>query len=99
MPENPFRKAAIAICTSKVFEYFIILMIILCSIKLVMDTYVAADSEFYTILSILDKVFNSIFIFECCLKIVAQGLVLGEKAYLKSTWSKLDFFIVMIAVL
>jgi hypothetical protein len=47
----------------------------------------------------LDLAFNFIFIFESLLKIIAQGLLIGENAYLKSSWSKLDFFIVCTAVI
>jgi len=47
----------------------------------------------------MDLVFNFIFIFESGVKIIAQGLIIGDKAYLKSSWSKLDFFIVMTALI
>ena len=46
----------------------------------------------------MDYVFNSIFIFQCVVKIISQGLVIGENAYLKDNWSKLDFFIVITSV-
>jgi hypothetical protein len=47
----------------------------------------------------MDLIFNFIFIFESFVKIIAQGLLIGDKAYLKSSWSKLDFFIVITALI
>jgi hypothetical protein len=32
------------------------------------------------------------------MKIVARGMILGENAYLKDNWSKLDFFIVITGI-
>lgn len=33
------------------------------------------------------------------MKIVAKGLIIGQNAYLKDSWSKLDFFIVITAII
>ena len=53
----------------------------------------------YLIANYLDLLFNFIFIFESAIKIIAQGLIIGERAYLKNSWSKLDFFIVSTAII
>lgn len=74
-------------------------MIALSSIKLVVDTYIQPGSSLESIADTLDLVFNFIFIFESLLKIIAQGLIIGDNAYLKSSWSKLDFFIVCTAII
>lgn len=63
-----------------------------------MDTYVDTGSaELIAIFKKIDITFNSIFILECVLKIIARGFIIGENAYLKDSWSKLDFVIVVIA--
>ena len=75
-----------------------VVIISLSSIKLVMDTYVNPGTELSDISNVLDLFFNCIFIFECALKIIEKGMILGENAYLKDNWSKLDFFIVLTAL-
>lgn len=75
-----------------------VIVIALSSIKLVIDTYTTTGTELYKISLIVDIVFNSIFIFECALKIISKGMIIGENAYLKDSWSKLDFFIVCTAL-
>lgn len=75
-----------------------VVIIALSSIKLVMDTYVSPGTELSRISNVLDVVFNCLFIVECGLKIIEKGMILGENAYLKDNWSKLDFFIVITAL-
>jgi len=47
----------------------------------------------------IDVAFNCTFIFESAVKIVAKGFIIGKNAYLKDSWSKLDFFIVTTAII
>ena len=42
--------------------------------------------------------FNFIFIFEAICKIVSYGFIIGPQTYLKSSWNKLDFFIVCMSI-
>ena len=91
--------AAIAISTSKIFENFIIFAIALSSIKLVVDTYLPESGKMTEISDKMDIVFNSIFMFECLVKVISRGLIVGKNTYLKDSWCKLDFFIVITAVI
>ena len=43
------------------------------------------------ILSILDKVFTSIYTMEALLKILAYGFVIHRKSYLRDSWNIFDF--------
>lgn len=75
-----------------------VVVIALSSIKLVMDTYISPGTQLDEISKIIDIVFNCIFIVECGLKIISKGMIIGDNAYLKDSWSKLDFFIVCTAL-
>ena len=44
----------------------------------------------------LGPVFNFSFLLECILKVVAMGFLLGPNAYIKDSWNKLDFAVVVI---
>ena len=69
------------------------------SLKLVIDTYLPPTGDIARLSSMLDLVFNFIFIFESLVKIISRGFVIGKNAYLKDSWCKLDFFIVITAII
>lgn len=46
----------------------------------------------------IDFALNFIFIGECLLKVIARGFISGEDTYLKSSWNRLDFFIVCVSI-
>lgn len=71
------RVIAGKIVFSKMFENVIIILIAISSVKLVVDTYLKEGTQIYEISDMLDNVLNSIFIFECVLKIIARGFILG----------------------
>lgn len=73
---------------------FIFMVIIITSIQLVMDTYISYDHDIVLGLSLT---FNIIFTLEAMTKIVAYGFVLDPSAYLRESWSQLDFFIVIVS--
>jgi len=81
------------------FENFILVMIILSSLKLVVDTYIDPDNEdLKSVASASDKIdygFNIIFATEALSKVIAFGFFLDRGSYLRETWSQLDFFIVL----
>ena len=100
LPSSPIRVAAIALSKSAIFQNIIIGLIALSSIKLVVDTYLTPDqTELIAVMDLIDVVFNCIFIFESVVKIIAEGFLFGKGAYLKDSWSKLDFFIVVTAII
>lgn len=43
----------------------------------------------------LDFIFNQLFNVECVLKVIALGFAMDEGSYLRDSWNKLDFFIVV----
>lgn len=72
-------------------------MILLNSLVLVLYDYSDRDSLTYKnqILDIAGSVFTCIFTLECFLKILAQGLILHKKSYLRDGWNCIDFVVVI----
>ena len=74
------------------------LLIGLSSVKLAMESYFVDSAEDSMVLSVsedMDTVFNHCFNLECVLKIIALGFAMDEGSYLRDSWNKLDFFIVV----
>ena len=68
------------------------------SIKLAMESYFVNEDESSMVLRVseqMDTVFNHCFNVECVLKIIALGFAMDEGSYLRDSWNKLDFFIVV----
>ena len=96
---NWFRIQATAIAKNPIYENIILIVIIISSLKLVVDTYISDGSPLSNIFTKIDIAINLIFVSECVLKIISKGFILGKKAYLANSWSKLDFFIVTTAII
>ena len=76
------------------------LLIALSSVKLAMESYFVNEPEDSPIRSTsadLDLMFNNLFNVECILKVLALGFTMDEGSYLRDSWNKLDFFIVVTA--
>ena len=65
--------------------------------KRINKDYVETDLDRFVVIS--GTCFAWIFIFEFCVKVVAQGFVLNRKSYLREYWNMLDFLIVIISVM
>lgn len=96
--EGCFRRNCFFLQKHKYFDHFIMLLIALSSAKLAIEGSLRdlpKDSVVLKTSEQLDNVFNYLFIFECLLKILALGFVMDEGSYLRDSWNKLDFFIVV----
>jgi hypothetical protein len=82
------------------FDYFILRIIILSSLKLVVDTYISPDTNptLTENLSTVDMVVSSIFLLEFAIKVVTLGFFWDIKSYLRDSWCKLDFVIVLFSL-
>ncbi|XP_023340259.1 muscle calcium channel subunit alpha-1, partial [Eurytemora carolleeae] len=98
--KNPIRKYCIALMEWKPFEFFILLTIMGNCICLAIYTpFPNGDSnESNAILEKVEYAFLFIFTAECFMKIIAQGFIQHQNAYLRNAWNILDFTIVMIGV-
>ena len=74
------------------------ILIALSSVKLATESYFRNEPEDSLILAVserMDTTFNHCFNVECVLKVIALGFAMDEGSYLRDSWNKLDFFIVM----
>eukprot|EP00759_Apiculatamorpha_spiralis_P047084 PhF_6_TR42990/c0_g1_i1/m.65569/K04857/CACNA1S; voltage-dependent calcium channel L type alpha-1S len=100
MPRNhPTRMLNVAIVDSKLFQNFILLVIIVNCVTMALDDPSGADTPLQHAVDNMDYVFLVIFILEMLLKMVAMGLCLHEKAYFRSPWNVLDFVIVIAGII
>ena len=84
------------------FELLIIFLIVLSSLKLVIDTYTYntdKDGIFRASSGTIDTFFTISFLLESILKGIAFGFVYNEGSYLREGWNQLDFFIVATSVI
>jgi hypothetical protein len=91
---NCFRIFCMKIINKKWFDIFILLIIILSTIRLVVDTFINGYT-FVLLFDISDLIFNIIFLVEALFKIVAMGLTFYEGSYLEDNWNKIDAIIVL----
>lgn len=97
--ENCIRVLCAKIESHSYFETTIITLIILGSIKLVIETY--KDDSWpdciTNLFDYIDIVFNLLFNIEALIKIIRSGFIICEGSYLRDSWSILDFLIVISA--
>ncbi|XP_066994947.2 muscle calcium channel subunit alpha-1-like [Anabrus simplex] len=99
-PENPVRKFCAAVVDFPLFDYFILMIIIMNCVTLAMSTPNLSDESETTsyYIEIVDLVFLGIFTVECVIKIIAYGLIAHWRAYLRSAWNVLDFSVVVVGL-
>ena len=100
------RRFLLKLSQNHLFENFILFNIVLSSLKLAFDTYLAdedttdpTDLEIIRISNIIDIVFNCIFATESLIKALALGLAIDKGSYLREPWNVMDFFIVCSSLL
>ena len=91
---NPVRIAVYNIIQHKVFEGFIILVIIVNSALLAIDDPTQENPHWA---DVLDIVFTAIFTTEMLLKMFALGVFMHKGSYLREGWNVLDFCIVILS--
>lgn len=93
---NKFRLFCAKIVSHPRFETVILVLIVVSSIKLVIETYYtpAVGSVGETVFDNIDRTFTILFTIESIIKIVRGGFFVAKSAYLRDVWSQLDFFIV-----
>ncbi|KAL4431577.1 hypothetical protein ABPG74_017282 [Tetrahymena malaccensis] len=98
--QNIIRKICYRALVHPMFEQIVLMVIVLSSIKLTMDTYINdQESQIYNIGLSIDKFFTAFFALESLIKIISLGLVFDDNSYLRDSWSQLDFFIVICSII
>ena len=95
--DNFVRKWAKRITEWVPFEYLILLTIMANCVVLALETHLPKEDKtpLATKLEKTEPVFLAIFCFEAVLKIIAQGMVLHPRSYLRNGWNILDFVVVV----
>ena len=87
------------IVTKKLFDMFIMFIIVLSSIALASEDPVDESSPRNKILGTADYFFTAIFTMECTLKILDLGFVLHPGSYLRDFWNFMDITVVSCALI
>uniref|UniRef100_F6SKF5 Ion transport domain-containing protein n=1 Tax=Ciona intestinalis TaxID=7719 RepID=F6SKF5_CIOIN len=94
-PELKFRKAVQKITEHKLFDYMILLLIFGNCITIALERPSLKEEDHERkVIDGFNNVFTFVFLLELILKVIASGFYIGHKAYLKSGWNVLDFFLV-----
>ena len=93
------RKLVHWIVTKKLFDMFIMFIIVLSSIALASEDPVDESSPRNKILGTADYFFTAIFTMECTLKILDLGFVLHPGSYLRDFWNFMDITVVSCALI
>ena len=98
--KNKFRIGLVWLTEWKVFDIFIMLVILGNSVLLAMTDYSDRDNQgnFNQVLNKIDYAFTAVFILEMILKIMAMGFIWHRNAYLRDPWNWLDFLVVIIGI-
>ena len=103
--DNPFRYWSARMVKSEKwknkFETLILFLIILGSIKLAVDTYYVDSDDDSTEKQVsywFDLSIGILFFFEYVMKSVAYGFILEDNSYLRDSWNRLDYFIVVASI-
>jgi len=76
-------------------------MIVIGTIRLISETFIEikkSDSALSYFFDVFDCLLNIVFIVECVLKILGMGFIMQKGSYLRDSWNKLDFLIVLISL-
>ena len=93
---HPLRVVSSTLTRHMWFERFILLCILYSSLTMALDAPLLPQKHpMQSFLVISDYLMNFIFIAECVLKIVSQTFT----KYISSSWSRLDFLIVTVAIM
>jgi hypothetical protein len=92
---NPLRRFAIFVTTHRFFDRVILMLILINSIALAFDQPTGNGPVRTEVLRVLELVFNISFTIELLLRVFAMGFCLHRGAYLRDSWNRLDFVIVI----
>jgi hypothetical protein len=88
--ENSTRIVAYKLMKHPMWEWTVLFLIMLSSLKLAIDTYsieLTEDTPFTLASKKVDKGFNYLFIVEMMVKLVSMGLIMDDGSYLQDAWN------------
>ena len=97
--ENGCRYAFWKISTHKVFDNFILFLIVISTLTLAIESpFDDPNGQLVEVLTYIDYFMTGAFCLEALLKIIAFGFLFTKTSYLKDAWNILDFVIVISAI-
>lgn len=99
--DNKFRLLLAELINKWWFEAFVMSMIFISTITMAIDNPLNdPNGTLSKVLNYIDVVITAIFIIECLLKIIVNGLIInGEDSYLRVSWNMMDFIIVVFSLI
>lgn len=99
-PFAPWRRFCVWLVNHRTFDTVVMFFIFGSTISLALDSpKLDPYGPLATTLKTLDYVWTALFSMELVLKVIANGFLIGESAYLKSGWNILDGLIVLASIL
>jgi hypothetical protein len=96
---HPLRRLCLAVALHPAFENLVLLVILLSSITLAIDSpLLDPDGTLAYILAVCDVLWTAFFTAELVVKVIANGLVFTNNAYLRSGWNCLDMGVVAVSI-
>ena len=99
--DNPLRKLAVNVYRWKVFDNFILFMIIMNCIFLAMSSNRPGfeDSKLYAVCEVAEIIFTVVFTLELLVKSVAMDFIYSKGSYLRDPWNVIDFLVVVLGLI
>jgi hypothetical protein len=91
---SEIRLKLVWITESRLFEFFILLCILVNSISMAFYDYTGHHTGHNAKIDFMGEVFTWIFAVEALLKILAQGFFISKYSYIRDWWNVIDFMIV-----
>ena len=101
--KNKFRIFLFKVTNHRIFDRVILFIIFFSTFRLIVETFIRQNGSAFSSISaivfdVLDTLFNLIFLFECLMKILSLGFIIDKGSYLRDSWNKLDFLIVLVSL-
>lgn len=87
---------------NKYFDYFVLFIIFVSTVKVAADTYLLdepSESEIIKSMIYLDIFFTALFVIEFLIKSIAIGFYEGRSGYIKDIWNFFDFMIIIFSII
>lgn len=97
---NLIRKICIKLITHPQFDNVSLVLIAISTVSLAIDNPLnPPDSFFVLVLSWIDTVLTVLFMVEVVVKVIAQGFLFDENAYMRNNWNVMDLIITTLAAI
>ena len=93
--KNVIRRFCMKIISHDSFEWIVLTVICIGSVKLAVDTYFTATGSYAKFSTIFNYTTSVLFTIEGALKVISLGFLFDDKSYLRDSWNIMDFAIII----